>query len=85
MEQLAQPSTVEGVEVPQPQVAVPVHDEAPQPLGPEPMEATTNEDVRSVRVDPSAAAPSAPTIDMLTTSAQQAEEDDVVPVTRPGT
>ena len=48
---------------------MPVDDEAHQPLGLEPTEATTDEDVRSARVDPSAAAPSALALDMPTTSA----------------
>ena len=64
---------------------MPVGDETHQPLEPEPAEATTNEDVQSPMVDPSAIVPSAPAPDMPTTSAQQAEEDDVVLVTRPGT
>jgi len=59
---------------------VPVDEE-----GTEPMEATTDEDVRNARADSSAAAPCAPDLDVPTTSAQQAEEDDVVPVTGPGT
>ena len=64
---------------------MPVGDETHQPLEPEPAEATTNEDVQSPMADPSAAAPSAPAPDVLTISAQQAEEDDIVPVTRLGT
>ena len=55
--------------MPHPQVVVPIDDEAHQPLGPEPAKATTDEDVRSARVDPSAAAPSAPALDMPMTSA----------------
>ena len=46
--------------------------ETHQPLGPKPMEATIDEDVRGARVDRSAIASSAPSPDMLTTSAQQA-------------
>ena len=49
------------------------------------MKATIDEDVRSVRADPSTATPSAPTLDVLTTSAQEVEEDDIVPFTGPGT
>ena len=49
------------------------------------MEAITDEDVQSARADPSTATPSAPAPDVLTISAQQAEEDDIVPVTRLGT
>ena len=64
---------------------MPVDDEAHQSPGPKPAEATTDEDVRSVRADPSAATPSAPSPDMPTTSAQQVEEDDVVLVTGLGT
>ena len=64
---------------------MPVDDEAHQPPRPEPTEATTDEDVRRVRADLSIAAPSALAPYVPTTSAQQAEEDDVVPITRPGT
>ena len=64
---------------------MPVGDEAHQSLGIESMETTADEEVRRVRADPSAAAPSAPTLEVPTTSAQQAEEDDVVLVTGPGT
>ena len=85
VEQPVQPGTVEGVEVPQPQVAATEAGEAHQPSGLEPIETTTDEDVRSTRADPSAAAPSAPALDMPTTIAQHAEEDDIIPVTRPGT
>ena len=77
--------TTEGVEVPQPQVAATKAGEAHQPSGLEPTEATIDEDVQSKRADPSTAEPGAPSPDVLTTSAQQAEEDDVVPITRPGT
>ena len=49
------------------------------------MEATTDEDVWSARADPSATALSAPTLDVPTISAQQAEEDDIIPVSGPGT
>ena len=49
------------------------------------MEATTDEDVWSARADPSATALSAPTLDVPTISAQQAKEDDIVLVTKPGT
>ena len=38
-EQLVQSGTIEVVDVVQPQVAVPIHDEAHQPLGSEPVEA----------------------------------------------
>ena len=48
---------------------MPIDDEAHQLPRPEPAEATTDEDVRSARVDPSAAAPSALALDMPTTSA----------------
>ena len=80
-----QPGTAESVEVPQPQVAVPVGDEAHQPPRPEPTEATTKEEVWSMMADPSAAAPSALALEVSTTSAQQAEEDNVVLISRPGT
>ena len=63
---------------------MPVDDEVHQPPRLEPTKPTTGEDVQSMRVDPSATAPSAPTLEMPTTSAQQAEEDDIVLVTRPG-
>ena len=84
-DQPAQPGTIEGVKAPQPQVTATEEGKAHHLLGPEPVEATTNEDVRSVRADPSAATPSAPSPDMPTTSAQQVEEDDVVLVTGLGT
>ena len=71
--------------MPQPQVAVPVGDEAHQPPRPEPTEATTKEEVWSMMADPSAAAPSAIALEVTTTSTQQAEEDDIVLVTGPGT
>ena len=64
---------------------MPVSDKIHQQPGPEPTEATAEEDVRSARANPSAAAPSAPGPEVPTTSAQQAEEDDVVPVTGSGT
>jgi len=80
-----QSGTIEVVDVVQPQVAVPIHDEAHQPLGSEPVEATTYEAVRSARADPSVAVPGAPSPDVPMTSTQQAKEDDVVPVTGPGT
>ena len=63
---------------------MPADDEVHQPPRSEPTKPTTGEDVRSTRVDPSTTAPSAPALEMPTTSAQQAEEDDIVPVTRPG-
>ena len=50
VEQPVQPGTVEGVEVPQPQVAMPVDDEAHQPPRPKHVEATTDEDVQSARL-----------------------------------
>ena len=64
---------------------MPVGDEAHQPSGPEPTEAIAKEEVRSTRVDPSAAAPSAPTLEVPTMSTQQAEDVYVVPVTGPST
>ena len=84
-EQPVQPGTMERVEVPQPQVAAPIGDEAHQPPGLEPVEATSDEGVHSTRDDPSAAAPSTPAPEAPATSAQQAEEGDVVSVTGPGT
>ena len=84
-EQLVQSGTIEVVDVVQPQVAVPIHDEAHQPSGSEPTDATTDEVVRSTRANPSATTPSAPPPDVLMTSAQQEEEEDVVPATGPGT
>ena len=60
-------------------------DEAHQLPGPKPTEATAGDEVRSARADPSTAAPSAPTPKMPTTSAQQAEEDDIIPVIGSGT
>ena len=62
---------MESVEVPQPQVAMPVSDKAHHLLGPEPLEATAEEEVWSARADPSVAAPSAPAPEVPTTSAQQ--------------
>ena len=44
-EQPIQPSTAEGVEVPQPQVAATEAGEAHQPPGPEPVESTSDEGV----------------------------------------
>jgi hypothetical protein len=76
---------MEDVEAPQPQVAMPVDVEVHQPQGPEPMEATTNKDVMSGRTEPSTAAPSAPTLELLATSVQQAKKDDIVPVIEPST
>jgi hypothetical protein len=76
---------MEDVEAPQPQVAMPVDVEVHQPQGPEPMEATTNKDVMSGRTEPSTAAPSAPTPELLATSVQQAKKDDIVPVIEPST
>ena len=64
---------------------MPVDDEAHQPPGPKPVEATADEDVRSMRADPSTAASSTPALDVPMMSAQQVEEDDIIPVTRPGT
>ena len=61
--------TTEGVEVPQPQVAATKAGEAHQPLGLKPVEATTGEDVRSARADPSTATPGAPSPDVSITSA----------------
>ena len=49
------------------------------------MEATSDEGVQSTRDDPSAAASSTPTLEVPATSAQQAEEGDVVLDTGPGT
>ena len=49
------------------------------------MEAVADEEMQSVRANPSATAPSAPTPEVLMTSAQQAEEDDIVLVTGPHT
>ena len=60
--------TAEGVEVPQPQVAVTEASEAHQPPGLEPAEAATDEDVRSTRVDTSTATLGAPSLDVSTTS-----------------
>ena len=60
-------------------------DEAHQLPGSEPAEATVEDEVRSARADPSAAAPSAPAPKVPTMSAQQAVEDDVVRVIGPGT
>ena len=76
---------MERVEVPQPQVAALVGDEAHPPHEPEPTGATSEEGVQSTRGDPSATASSTPAPEAPTTSALQAEEDDIVPVTRPGT
>ena len=49
------------------------------------MGATSGEGVQSTRGDPSAAALSTPAPEAPTTSALQVEEDDVVPITGPGT
>ena len=49
------------------------------------MGATSREGVQSTRGDRSTAAPSTPIPEAPTMSALQAEEDDVVPVTGPGT
>ena len=62
-----------------------VSDKAHQPPRPEPTEATTEEEVWSTSAELSAAAPSATTLEVPTTSAQQVEEEDVVPVTGPVT
>ena len=63
---------------------MPVDDEAHTLPRPEPAEATTNEDVRSARADPSVAASSSHVQVVPTISTQQAEEDDIVLVTGPG-
>ena len=76
---------MERVEVPQPQVAAPIGDEAHPPPEPEPVGATSEEGLQSTRGDPSAAAPSTPALEAPTTSALQVEEDDVVPITGLGT
>jgi hypothetical protein len=73
------------VEASQPYVVVPIDDEAHQRQGLEPMEATTNEDVQSGRAESITAALSAPAPELPTTSAQQAQKDDVVPIIKPGT
>ena len=49
------------------------------------MGATSREGVQSTRGDPSATTPCTPALEAPTTSTLQAEEDDVVPGTRPGT
>ena len=56
-----------------------------QPPVPEPTEVTADEEVWSARADPSVAALSSPTLEVLTTSVQQVEEDDVVSVIGLGT
>jgi hypothetical protein len=66
-EQPVPPGTVENVEVPQPQVAMPVDNEAHQP------KATANEDVQSGRVESSTATPSAPALELPMTSSCQAQ------------
>lgn len=48
------------------------------------MEIIADEEVRSTRDDASASAPSSATPEAPTTSAQQAKEGDVIPVTRLG-
>ena len=83
--QPTQPGTAERVEVHQPQVAAPIGDEAHQPPGLEPVEATSDEGVHSTRDDPSAAAPSTPAPEAPATSAQQAEEGDIILITGLGT
>ena len=55
--------------------------EAHQLPGPEPVEAATNEDVRSMSADPITVTLGAPSPDVPTVSAQQEEEGDVIPVT----
>ena len=72
---------VERVEVPQPQVAAPVGDEAHLSPEPEPTGATSEEGVQSTRGDPCIVAPSTPALEVLMMSTLQAEEDDIVPVT----
>jgi len=64
---------------------VPIDDEVHHLPRSEPMEATADEDVRSAKADPSAAVPSAPALDVPLMSAQQVEEDDIIPVIGPGT
>ena len=59
--------------------------EVHQRLGPKPAEATTDEDVRTTRADPSTATLGAPSLYVPTTSTQQAEEEDVILVTGPST
>ena len=49
------------------------------------MGATSGEGVQSTRDDPSIATLSTPALEATMTSALQVEEDDVVPVTGPGT
>ena len=53
---------------------MPIGDEAHQSSRSEATEATSDEEVRSVRANPSAAAPSAPGPKVLTIRAQQMEE-----------
>ena len=51
----------------------------------EPVGATSRERVQSTRGDPSATAPSIPSLEAPMMSALQVEEDDVILVTGPGT
>jgi hypothetical protein len=72
------------VEALQPQVTESIGDEVHQVLGPEPVEATADEDVHSMEGNPSMATSSSPAPDVATSSTQASEEEGVVPMIGPG-
>ena len=73
------------MEAPQPQVAVANDGKAHQTLGPELAESAATKDGQSARASVSTPTPSAPALDMAMTSTQLVKDEEVIPVTGPGT